>query len=209
MEYFLQLLPQTAGSWTIQIAGGIAGSLILMSFVEYFIHGFFMHQKLLPAFMYRLIPPFENAFLEHSTLHHDTYFKQFNYEPNPVGRNLNMYIQPMTTIGGLLACLPFMILFALYVSFIPPLIFFIVFMLHNFMWNIIHPEMHQPRHPFWSRWAIYKFLARHHYLHHTLHGQHIHRHNNIILPIADFILGQNVVPNEEQRSEMKKFGYLD
>ena len=46
-------------------------------------------------------------------------------------------------------------------------------------------------------------------MHHTLHRQHIHKNNNIIIPIADIVLGQKAVPNEVQREEMRKLGFID
>ena len=161
MEFFfslLQPLPTTFLVWTLEIVGSVIASLVFMSFFEYLVHGYFMHQKSLPEFMYRLVPPFENAFQDHATLHHGKYYKQFNFEPDPAGRDLNITISPLTTLGGFMLILPVVMLAAVYLSVVFAGALLAVYFLYNLVWNIIHPEMHKPQHPFWSRWVPTSFL---------------------------------------------------
>jgi sterol desaturase/sphingolipid hydroxylase (fatty acid hydroxylase superfamily) len=49
-------------------------------------------------------------------------------------------------------------------------------------------EMHKPEKRFFSHWSVYKFLARHHYLHHRYQNKNF----NVVLPLADYVLGTSV-----------------
>src|SRR5262249_52330728 len=98
--------------------------------------------------------------------------------------------------------LPFAMLIAL-VSLPGAIIFLSVVTSHHWIWNQIHLEMHKPEGKFFREWPIYKFLARHHYLHH----RHQNKNFNVVFPFADYVLRTNARANEADRAEMQRLGY--
>jgi len=61
--------------------------------------------------------------------------------------------------------IPFAALIAL-VSWQGAAVFVAVMLFHHWAWNKLHLEMHKPEQMAFSTWPVYKFLARHHCLHH-------------------------------------------
>lgn len=209
MDIIFSLFPTTVFDWTLQITLSLLTSLIVLSFVEHIIHGYVMHQRIFPEFVYARISLLTMHLSDHVELHHNTYFKIFNYEPDEVGKRLNMTISYFTVFLGLIGFSPVLLLLAYTVSIVPMLVFAAVLFTHRYLWNTVHREMHQPQYPWWSRLAPYRFLARYHYLHHQSHQRDVHVNFNIVLPFADFVMGRAVlVPTPSQREEMQKFGYL-
>lgn len=206
---FSSLFPATLIEWLLQIVVSFVGSLIVLSFVEHIVHGYVMHRRVFPEFVYSHIRLLSMHLSDHVVLHHNTYFKIFNNEPDEVGKRLNMTISYFTVMLGLIAFSPFLLLLTYYVSVIPMIVFVAVMLMHRYLWNTIHREMHQPEYPTWSKWAPYRYLARYHYLHHQHHHGGEHVNFNIVLPFADFVMGKAFVrPTAEEREEMKRFGYL-
>ncbi len=203
------LFPSTLTEWVLQVVVSLVGSLIVLSFIEHGIHGYVMHRKIFPTFVYRYIKLLSMHLHDHVALHHNTYFKIFNNEPDEEGKRLNMTISFFTVFLGLAAFSPVLILLAYYVSIVPALVFAATLFTHRYLWNTIHGEMHQPKYPAWSKWALYRYLARYHYLHHQHHRNGEHVNFNIVIPFADFIMGKAFVrPTDAEREEMKRFGYL-
>ena len=207
MDIFLQL-PTTQLGWLLNIVLGGVGAVLLMSFIEVILHGYFMHQRILPRFVYRMIPLLEKHVHEHRELHHDQYYKQFDSEPDLYGRDLNLVINPLTVLFGAVVFLPFYLFIALHTSIVPYIAFVIVMLLHMVAWGMIHTEMHKPRHPWWSKTSIFKFLARHHYLHHFHTRRHEPRNFNVVLPFWDFVLRTASTGHPEAEPELKRLGYL-
>lgn len=185
----------------------IVGSLAIMSCVEYYLHGYVLHQEsVLPAFLYRWFPAIEMERYEHAELHHGVYYKEFNNEPDPIGKDLAQRIGWKTTLVGALFFLPWMILVAYFVSPIPSVVFACVGLLYVLTWNTIHPEMHQPKHPWWSKLAPYRYLARYHFVHHDAHRKGVHVNENLVLPFVDYIFGRRARPTPAQELEMQRIG---
>lgn len=206
MEIFIELLnallPNTAQEWLLQIIISSIVSLIVISFMEYMIHRYLMHEGL-PEWFYKLLPVLKNFMYQHRVLHHSVYYKQFDHEPDPVGRDLNIKIELwQSAIIGLLV-LPVLVIIAWLLSAVPVLIFVAFALAHNLTWNLIHSEMHKPKHAFWTRWGIYKFLAQHHYMHH----QDTHSNFNITVPLADFVLATHAKANSIHMKEITRLGY--
>ena len=61
----------------------------------------------------------------------------------------------------------------------------VVVCMHHLMWNQIHLEMHKPQQRFFSNWAAYKHVARHHFLHHRYPTKNF----NVALPVGDYLFG--------------------
>jgi hypothetical protein len=168
---------------------------VLMSFIEHLVHRSLMHRQ---NFLAKKFAVFKKTFEHHTILHHGHYYKIFNDEPLPEGtdRGIRLSMQE-----GFWEALPISLLIGT-VSLLGAVIFEFVVCGHHFLWNKIHLEMHKPEKRFFSDWSIYKFLARHHYLHHRYPDKNF----NVVLPFADYILGTNVRPSNADLSEMRQLG---
>lgn len=207
MDYILATLPQGSLQWMLTLILSLLASLAVMSFVEYYLHGYVLHQRCFPDWLYQRFPILEAMRYEHVVLHHETYYAVFSNEPDPKGRALPLGIGFKTALIGAVLLLPLM----LGAFFLGGIVAFAVFatvgLLFVATWNKIHYEMHQPKSPWWSRIAPYHYLARYHYLHHDLHRQRIHKNFNLVIPFADFFLGTHARATESEKEEMRHFGY--
>jgi sterol desaturase/sphingolipid hydroxylase (fatty acid hydroxylase superfamily) len=64
--------------------------------------------------------------------------------------------------------------------------------------------MHKPEKRFFSDWPVYKFLGRHHYLHH----KHPDKNFNVVLPLADYVLGTIIRASNLELNEMYRLRLL-
>jgi sterol desaturase/sphingolipid hydroxylase (fatty acid hydroxylase superfamily) len=55
---------------------------------------------------------------------------------------------------------------------------------------------------FFSEWPAYKYLTRHHYLHHL----HPDKNFNVVLPLGDFVFGTVCKPTAAEIAEMHRQG---
>ena len=174
-----------------------AGLLVFMSFCEHQIHRNLMHRK---NFLIKYIGSLKKVFEHHAILHHGHYDEIFNDEP--VARGQDHGIQ-LSIREGFLEALPVSALIAT-ISLTGAVVLEIVVCLHHFLWNNLHLEMHKPDKRFFSDWPIYKFLARHHYLHHAYPNKNF----NVVLPIADYVLGTHIRASQSDLNEMQRIGLL-
>lgn len=202
MSWVLTLFPTTPFEWGVQIVLSIAASYFIFSFAEYVFHRFLMHQGL-PPWGYKLLP-FLLRIRDNHRAHHNLYYKQFDYEPDPVGYELNLRFGADSFALEVLFFVPLMLLSAYYISIVPAIVFVCTAALHNHLWNTIHVAMHHAEHPYWTRWAIYKYLARNHYLHH----QDTRTRFNIVCPFADMVLGSWHDANDAEKREIERLGFL-
>jgi len=177
--------------FVIQFFAWFTGLSVLMSFIEHQIHRRLMHKK---HFFSSFIPALNKVFEHHAILHHQHYSKIFNDKPVAPGQDRGLRLSMKE---GFLEALPISALIAI-ISFQGAVVFEIVVCLHHFLWNKLHIEMHKPEKRFFSEWPIYKFLARHHYLHHKYPDKNF----NVILPLADYVLRTNVSASRSDLKEM-------
>ena len=111
--------------------------------------------------MGRHLLSFNKMFEHHAILHHGQYSKVFDDKPVAVGEDRHR----LSIREGFLEVLPIAALLAV-ISLEGAIILEIVVCMHHVIWNKIHLEMHKPEKRFFRDWAVYKFLGRHHYLHH-------------------------------------------
>jgi len=180
-----------------QCLAWLAGFTVLMSFLEHQVHRSLMHKK---NGLSRRLRSFNRMFEHHAILHHRHYSKVFNDKPVAAGedRHLRLSIRE-----GFLEALPIAAFLAT-ISLEGAIIFEMVVCLHHFIWNKIHLEMHKPEERFFSDWRLYKFLARHHYLHH----QHPDKNFNVVLPLADYVLGTNIRASRSDLDRMYRLRLL-
>jgi sterol desaturase/sphingolipid hydroxylase (fatty acid hydroxylase superfamily) len=62
--------------------------------------------------------------------------------------------------------------------------------------------MHKPEQRFFADYPVFKYLARHHYLHHV-HGN---TNYNVVLPLADYVLGKVCKPSRADLRGMHRMG---
>jgi hypothetical protein len=201
MEILLAMFPHTLVGWGTQIVLSAIGGYIVVSTLEYTFHRFLMHQGL-PEWAYKVLPFFRNV-RDHHRAHHTIYYKQFDYEPDPIGRDLNLTFGPEHFLLIMLSYLPLLVLSAYLVSLVPVIVFMCIAFAHYFLWNTIHVAMHHGDHPYWSRSRVYKYLARNHYLHH----QDTHARFNIVCPFADFVVGTWHGSSENEDRELERLGF--
>jgi hypothetical protein len=181
----------------LQIIGWFVFSAVLVSFIEHQVHSHLMHQA---NFLSRRTKAFKRTFEAHAIVHHHHYSEIFADEPVPLGEDREIQ---MTVYKAPIKTLPIILLIAL-VSWQGALCFIATVLFHHWVWNKIHLEMHKPEDRGFSHWPIYKFLARHHYLHH----KYPHKNFNVVFPFADYVLGTNVHAKEADLVSLRLAGLL-
>jgi len=181
----------------LQVAGWVLGLTALMSFIEHQVHRRVMHRK---GFLSSRIAALQTAFEQHAIVHHGHYSKAFHDEPVPAGTDRGIQLSMRE---GFLESLPFSLVIAVF-SYTGAIIFPVIACMHHYIWNKIHMEMHKPEDRFFTRWSVYKFLARHHYLHHRYPNKNF----NVVFPLADYVLGTNARANEADLAGMRAEGLL-
>jgi hypothetical protein len=197
--------PETPAAWAVEIVVSITAAATILTFVELLIHKYLMHVRKFPKSWYKKLPWLDIAQRDHHVLHHCTYYKEFDYEPDDEGRELNLRIGWAERFGIAGCSIPFLIPIAYFISPILAASWLFVGLCHTLTWNLVHRQMHIPREDaIFKNWAIFRFLARHHFMHHV----HPLRNYNVVLPGADFVVGTAIKPELKDVREMLRIGYL-
>jgi hypothetical protein len=168
-----------------------------MSFIEHQIHRRLMHRK---HMLSGRLPALKRVFEHHAMLHHRQYHQIFTDAPVPPGHDRHLRLS-MTE--GVLEALPIAVLMTI-ISWQGAMTLLMVVCLHHVIWNQIHMEMHKPEQRCFSQWSTYKFLARYHYLHH----RYPHKNFNVVLPLADYVLGTHMRASQSDLEDMARLGLL-
>ncbi|MDQ7089261.1 MAG: hypothetical protein Q9M50_01240 [Methylococcales bacterium] len=162
-----------------------------------------MHHKKFPERVYDRMPYLLEVFESHAVRHHSIWYRKFDYEPDPIGREENLEILLVDIFAMLLLTLP---AWATLMWFNPlaGIIFISMFFIHRFLWNTIHRQMHIPKDVIFRNWKIYRFLARHHFIHHQDMGKNF----NVVFPLTDTLFGTVGKANKSDIREMLRLGYL-
>ncbi len=164
--------------------GWLFFSAALMSFIEHQVHRQLMHRR---NFLSERSDKYKRVYEAHAITHHGHYSKIFSDEPVPDGEDKEIRL---TVRKAPIKALPFAALIALF-SRQGALTFIGVVTFHHWAWNKIHLEMHKPEDRGFSRWPIYKFLKRYHWMHHKYPDKNF----NVVFPFADYILGTRAKPS--------------
>lgn len=183
---------------------GIVAALFFGSFFEYLIHRYVMHDRKLRDAILPKRDDTNGIYHKHAKLHHGVFYGQFDLETDPVGKELNIVFTWDDTALVLLGLSPALFIIGYFISPAVALAFIVVAVLHNRVWNLLHHEMHIPTHAWWTKTASYRFLARHHFMHHQKTGTNF----NVVLPLADFVLATVASPNKDDIVEMRRLGFL-
>ena len=182
----------------------ILASIVLLSFVERFVHRVLMHRRTLPAALYQYLAFLDDYQQAHAVLHHRKYYRQFNFEPDPVGREIDLRLGPYTAVRLYAGVFPMVLALAM-VDLLGAAVFSVVAVAYMYSWGLIHREMHVPTSRVLKKLAMYRFLARYHYLHHRYPRLNF----NLLNPLADFLLGTVARPMPCDIREMLRLGYLN
>lgn len=198
-------IPTSLSAIILHVLATAIGGAILITFAEYGIHRHVMHRKQFPAWIYRLNPDMKTQFHNHAVLHHGTFYKSFDHEPTSEGKFFNLRILPADTLRLLVVFSPIMLLLAMFISIYSAATLVALIVGHNLLWGVVHVQMHVPEGNRWFReTAYFRFIARHHFMHHQRSGKNY----NVVLPLADFILGASTKPRISDVREMLRLGYL-
>lgn len=177
----------------LQLIGWFIFSCLLMSLIEHQVHSRLMHR--------RSIEQFQKTFHAHAIVHHTQHYsKIFADEPVPPGEDKEIQL---TVRKAPIKALPFALVISL-ISWQGALIFVGVVVMHHWIWNKIHLEMHKPEQRGFSNWPVYKFLAAYHWMHHRYPNKNF----NVVFPFWDYVLGTHVTANEAEREEMRALGFV-
>jgi len=176
-------------------------NLVIWSFVEWWVHRTIMHRRRLPGFVYRLLPYFEAAYRNHAVLHHHIYYEIYDHEPDERGRELNLRFHVPDNVSSNLLLAP-LHAFYLFVNPLGSLALVVMITLYMVAWNILHVEMHMPSNRWYFRQPLFRFLNRHHYMHHA----HPRQNFNVVLPLPDYLLGTVARPTRAEREAMAAYG---
>ena len=181
----------------LSIAGWFVAMVVLMSIIEHQVHARLMH-KAPRNFLLRRSTTRRKIFTSHAVKHHRQYQSHFHDEPVPPGEDRGIRLN---LAEGLLQAIP--VSAALwFVSIIAAAMFPLVVCLHHVIWNQIHLEMHKPEGRFFSQWAAYRYVARHHFLHH----RHPTKNFNVAFPVGDWLFQTVAVATPEDRQAMESEG---
>jgi hypothetical protein len=169
-----------------QISGVLIGffvGVVQSSFFEWAFHRYWLHRPWLP----------KECFTQHTLIHHqlckfdDTFHivEEEQHEaltfmwwggPVLIAINIAPWVVLALALGAMGVALPylaFLITFAATMS------------LYYAGYEGLHFLMHKPSFPFIERSRAFQFIKRHHRIHHV----HMNRNLNVLLPLADLVLG--------------------
>jgi hypothetical protein len=179
----------------VQIILSATFSYGFLSLLEWVFHRYFMHRKTRVTALSRFL---ESTHYRHAVLHHRTYYRQFDYEPDADGRFIS--IDP-DFVFTLILAVPFVSL--LYqCSRTLAVVFAVVLLLHHLVWMAAHRQMHVPRRAFFRTWYPYLWLARNHWMHHRYRNVNY----NLVFPLADVLFGTYRAPGARDRELMSHNG---
>lgn len=176
---------------------------VVFSFSEYHMHRYLMHRKSFPDWFYEKYPLFKEIYEAHAIRHHAIWYREFDFETHPDGRYDNIEFRAFDTAVIFFFVSPLILLFFL-ASPLSGITFIVMLLLHNFVWNLLHSQMHLPKNVFFANWGVFRWLARHHYMHHQM----TNKNYNVVLPLTDYILGTKTEPRTRDLRELLRLGYL-
>jgi hypothetical protein len=181
------------------------GGALAITLGEHAIHRHAMHRKRFPSWVYRLNPDMSAQFHNHAVLHHGTYYREFDHEPSADGKYFNLRILPADTLRIVVLFSPLLIALWLWVSLYSALTLLFLLVAHSAVWGAVHVQMHVPEsNRFFRDTSYFRFIARHHFMHHQRMGKNY----NVVIPLADFVLGSVTKPGVADVREMLRLGFL-
>jgi len=171
----------------LAVAVAVPVSIVQASFFEWAFHRFWLHRPWLP----------KNVFTAHTLIHHqlckhdDTFHVaseeqhealSFQWWGGPVLILINLlpWLAGAWALSAAGIGLPYVAILVAHV---------LVFSLYYAGYEGFHYLMHKPSFPFIERSRWFRFIERHHRIHHV----HMDRNLNVLVPLADVLLGTLVL----------------
>jgi hypothetical protein len=161
--------------------------IIYASFAEWVIHRGLMHHPFLW---------FKHFFNGHAKVHHRKYQGGATYSVGDRPHDdltLAWWAMPLPTLFHV----PFLLIIAVWVSAPAAVSILVAFALYQATYEYLHYCMHVPRNRWFERTGAFRWINAHHLQHHKKHNTNL----NIVLPIADFLLGTRQRPRQRTLSE--------
>ncbi|MBX9573869.1 MAG: hypothetical protein K2X77_33550 [Candidatus Obscuribacterales bacterium] len=184
-----------------------------LSFIEYFLHGTFMHQ---PNWLSEKSPFMKEVLDEHRQFHHADCFPAKHFDDRE-GECLEVNIRLRLLFGQVASSWIWGNLFlAAYRLGLDSrggqflamggVMFMLSLLAHHQAWNMIHVQMHtspEKRASWFKNSSLCLWLARYHYMHHA----HPKVNFCIVCPGADWLMGTYSQPSELDVKNMQKHGF--
>jgi len=182
---------------SVRLVCWFVAMVVLMSIIEHQVHARLMH-KAPRWFLSRRFAARRKIFTSHAVEHHRQYREHFHDHALPAGADRGIRLN---LVEGLLQAVP--VSAGLWcVSAVAAGMFPVVVLIHHLLWNQIHLEMHQPIGRFFSTWPAYRYVARHHFLHH----RHPDKNFNVAFPVGDWLFNTVATATESDRRAMEAEG---
>lgn len=178
----------------LHLAWSISLVCFIMSGLEWWSHCHLMHRRKLARLTGSA--KLQEFYDFHAKGHHAKYYRDFDHEPDEIGRYFNLQIRIRS---GLILSAPFMVL----AYFVDPLTLWVILagaILQPLVWTACHFEMHDPQGRWWSRNPIYRYIRHHHFLHH----RHQTKNFGGLLPFFDWLMRTSATPTEKDRAIMRE-----
>lgn len=153
-------------------------SMVYLSFFEWALHRNIMHRKAWITY------PFQT----HAVIHHSLFrFDESFHLSDPANRK-HIRFAPRDYVLLMLANTP--VFFAAELILQVPVIFggWTACLLYLAAFDTLHWTFHVPKGRFFESWGWYRWLK----LHHRLHHRYQYANLNVVIPIADFVLGTRI-----------------
>jgi len=154
---------------------GFVGVVIYGSFFEWTLHRFVMHR---PAPLVRY--PYEL----HTLLHHRIFRADETYHAQNQEMLDHVTFTPRDYLILLLVNLPLFLAIELTTGFPLALSGSVAVLMYLGTFDALHWAFHVPKGRFFEKLGAYRWLKRHHLIHHRHHDRNL----NVVLPIADLVL---------------------
>lgn len=169
-EFFIPILCFVAG-------------FVYSSFPEWIVHRYVMHKVFLK---------FEYPFISHAVIHHGKFKADVTYElqnHSPEKQREDQVTIPMAWWNGptliAIASLPFIFMGIGSMSWFIVLCISLGIASYYGVYEYIHWCMHKPKNRWFEQTRLYRWINGHHKRHH----EKMHRNFNVVLPLADLLLG--------------------
>ena len=184
-------------AFVLQLVCWFCALVVLMSLIEHQVHSRLMHRK--PRhFPFRSLRARRRIFTRHAVEHHRQYRQHFHDDPVPHGEDRGIRLNLWEGLLESLAVSGILVWFSTTAAIMFPM----VVCLHHVLWNLIHLEMHKPANRAFAKWAVFKHVARHHFLHHRYPNTNF----NVALPIGDYLFGTVARPSAADWQAMRAEG---
>jgi hypothetical protein len=163
-----------------------------VSLFEYSVHRWLMHDK--RAANATRWERLRETQRDHAR-HHFEFYGVFNYEPDPVGKDLNLTLTLLSdSVLILLGTLPVFYFDPLTAVFCAALA-----VVHRNVFNAIHIEMHVEEEPWYTKTPLFVFWRLYHFLHHL----DPKKNYNVVFPFWDFLLQTRMKATDAHRKALE------